>query len=305
MPPELAAEIVARARTLWPSAAPVEVTLEANPADRARFAAFAAAGVDRLSLGVQSLNAAALAFLGRDHDVLAARAAIAAATAAFRRVSLDLIYALPGQTAEAWRADLEAALAFGCEHLSAYQLTIEPETAFGRAERRGRTMAADPEAAADLYALTQAITADAGLDDYEISNHARGPAARSRHNLAYWRGEDYLGVGPGAHGRLTRRGARLASVGLRRVADYIAAVESGEGAAWEPLDARAAALERLLMGLRTSEGVGLESLSPLAIGEETRAELAPFVRARAGGLRLTRKGRPVLDAVLRRLVDGA
>ncbi len=305
MPPDLAAEIIETCRALWPSTDPIEVTLEANPSDRTRFAALAGAGVHRLSLGVQSLNDDALAFLRRDHDSAAAVAAIGEAIHRFPRVSLDLIYALPDQTADDWRADLTAALAFGCEHLSAYQLTLEPRTAFGRAAARGARMTAEPDAAADLYELTQELAGEAGLRPYEISNHASGRGARSRHNLAYWRGEDYLGIGPGAHGRITADGERIATLAARRIGDYIARVETGAGPERERLDPRQSALERLLMGLRTDEGVERSALAPLDLDPMAIASLAPFVGWRRDRLRLTGRGRPVLDAVLRRLVDGA
>ena len=305
MPPELAAEIIGFARALWPPAGAVEVTLEANPADRARFAAFADAGVDRLSLGVQSLDDAALRWLGRDHDAAAARAAIRAAIEVFPRVSLDLIYALPGQDLATWTAELRAVLDHDCEHLSAYQLTIEPGTAFARAEARGNLSPSPPDLAADLFEATQSITRSAGFDAYEVSNHSRGREARSRHNLIYWRGGDYLGIGPGAHGRLTLGSRRWATAAPRRVSDYIARVTAGQGPDRESLAARDVALERLLMGLRTNEGVGLRELAPLAIGERRLEDLAPFVARGGERLRLTRRGRPVLDRIVAMLADGA
>ena len=213
MPPEAAGRLIETARALFPTTTPVEVTLEANPTDAetARYRAFAEAGVNRLSLGVQSLDDAALRFLGRDHDAESARRAIEAAQAAFGRVSIDLIYARPGQTAEAWRAELAEAIALGPEHVSPYQLTIEPETAFGRAHRRGTLIPPPEDDLESVYDVTQEVLEGAGLPAYEISNHARGLAARSAHNLAVWRGVEYLGVGPGAHGRLNLQGARTAT----------------------------------------------------------------------------------------------
>ena len=265
MEPAWAGELIALARSLWTPAADLEVTLEANPTDAEaeRFAAFTAAGANRLSLGVQALDDAALAFLGRNHDAATARRAARAGAGAFARLSLDLIYALPGQTAAAWTRTLEEAVALGAEHLSPYQLTLEPGTAFDRAVARGRWAPAAPDLAADLYETTQEVLEAQGFDAYEVSNHARGPQAQARHNLVYWRGQDYLGAGPGAHGRITRGVARVATHAAARVPDYLARVrDTGVGfAAGEPLDGVQAAHERLLMGLRTREGVAFADLA--------------------------------------------
>ena len=308
MPPDVVGEIVASARRLWPAEAPVEVTLEANPADADRFAALAASGVGRLSLGVQSLDDAALAFLGRDHDAAQARRAVAAALAAFPRVSVDLIYARPGQTPAAWGAELAAAAALGPEHISPYQLTVEPGTAFGRAAARGRLPPLDEDLALALFETTQAVLERAGFEAYEISNHALGAAARSRHNLAVWRGGDYLGVGPGAHGRLTLAGGRIATVAARSVADYVGQV-AGAGVGLlsrERLSPSAVAEERLLMGLRTSEGVAWPDIAALGLGARHPlvAELAAggWITAGRDSLAATTKGRPVLDHLMGRLV---
>jgi putative oxygen-independent coproporphyrinogen III oxidase len=308
MPPDVVGEIVASARRLWPAEAPVEVTLEANPADADRFAALAASGVGRLSLGVQSLDDAALAFLGRDHDAAQARRAVAAALAAFPRVSVDLIYARPGQTPAAWGAELAAAAALGPEHISPYQLTVEPGTAFGRAAARGRLPPLDEDLALALFETTQAVLERAGFEAYEISNHARGAAGRSRHNLAVWRGGDYLGVGPGAHGRLTLAGGRIATVAARSVADYVGQV-AGAGVGLlsrERLSPSAVAEERLLMGLRTSEGVAWPDIAALGLGARHPlvAELAAggWITAGRDSLAATTKGRPVLDHLMGRLV---
>ena len=301
MDPAWAAEIVAAARRLWPSRGPIEVTLEANPTDAEaeRYAAFTAAGVNRLSLGVQSLDDPALRFLGRNHDAAEARRAIAVAAAAFPRLSVDLIYALPGQSPADWERQLDEVLAFGPEHVSPYQLTIEPGTAFDRAVGRGRFTPADADAAADLYELTQTRLEAAGYEAYEVSNHARGPAARSRHNLVYWRGEDYAGAGPGAHSRLTVDGVRRAGVTHRGVRDYIAAVEAtGTGVQEaEALSPRDAAAERLLMGLRTLEGARLSELSALPLNSGALEDLRArrLVRVEAGRLVATAEGRPLLD----------
>jgi oxygen-independent coproporphyrinogen-3 oxidase len=310
MSPAWVAEIIAAAQRLWPLTDDAEISLEANPAeaDAGRFAAFAQAGVSRLSLGVQSLDDAALGFLGRDHDAASARRAARLAGEIFPRLSIDLIYARPGQTTLAWARELREALALSAEHVSPYQLTIEAGTAFERAVGRGRLSPPSEDAAADLYEVTQDVLAGAGFEAYEVSNHARGAAARSRHNLAYWRGGDYVGVGPGAHGRLTLGGARVATVAERGVADYIAAVERS-GLGWaqsETLTAREAALERLMMGLRISEGVAVGEVAALGLAEESPvvAVLAEsgFLSAAEGRLIATAAGRRVLDRVIAELV---
>ncbi len=309
MSPAFVAEITTAARRLWSVDEPFEVTLEANPADAGHFAALAAAGVDRLSLGIQSLDEAALRFLGRDHDAAQARRALAAASAAFPRVSIDLIYARPGQTAAAWGAELASAAALGAEHVSPYQLTVEPGTAFGRAAARGRLPALDEDLALALYETTQAVLERAGFDAYEVSNHARGPAARSRHNLSVWRGGDYLGVGPGAHGRLTIAGARVATIAARRIADYVEQVDAtGVGlASREWLSPAEAAEERLLMGLRTSEGLAWSDIAALGLGPRhpVVADLAAdgWVTADDDRLIVAAKGRPVLDHLTVRLAQ--
>lgn len=302
MDPDWAAEMIGAARRLWTPAAEVEVTLEANPTDAeaGRFAAFAEAGVGRLSLGVQSLDHAALRFLGRNHDAAAARRAAALAHAAFPRVSVDLIYALPGQDAPAWASQLEEALRrLAPEHVSAYQLGVEPGTAFQRAVDRGRWTPSGPDLSADLYEHAQARLREAGFDAYEVSNHARGTAARSRHNLVYWRGEDYAAAGPGAHARLTLDGARHAGVGHRRPADYIRGVrETGSGfAALDRLDARETALERLVLGLRAVEGLPMGELDalPLDVEAVNRHRAGRLLSLKRGRLTATRRGRLVLD----------
>jgi putative oxygen-independent coproporphyrinogen III oxidase len=306
MPPGLAARIIEAARRLWPSADELEVTLEANPTDAARFAAFADAGVNRLSLGVQSLDDDALAFLGRNHDAAGARAAIVAAVARFPRVSVDLIYALPEQAPAAWSQALREVAEMGVEHLSPYQLTIEPGTAFHRAVRRRVFSPPTDDLAAALYETTQTVLEDLGFEAYEVSNHARGAAARSRHNLSYWRGEDYAGVGPGAHGRWTLANGRHAAETPRGVDAYIDRTRTdGSAAMLERLSLREAALERLLMGLRTSEGVAAGELAPLAIAPERIADLDGLVRLAAGRLTATSRGRPVLDRIIAELADAA
>jgi oxygen-independent coproporphyrinogen-3 oxidase len=305
MPPEWVGEIIAAARSLWTPEPALEITIEANPTDAetSRFAGFADAGVERLSLGLQSLDDKALAFLGRDHDARQGMRAAQVARRLFPRLSIDLIYARPGQTVWAWAAELEAATVLGAEHISPYQLTIEGGTAFERAVRRGAWQAPDPDAGAAMFETTQTVLSARGFQAYEVSNHARGDQARSRHNQAYWRGEDYAGVGPGAHGRLTLGGARTAMRAAPRVRDYVVKVRE-EGVGWderETLSPRQAAEERLLMGLRTLEGVGLDELAALGLraGAPKLGELeqADLVQVEAGRIVATASGRLVLDRI--------
>jgi putative oxygen-independent coproporphyrinogen III oxidase len=312
MDPDWAGEIIAAARALFEPADDLEVTLEANPTDAeaGRFSAFAAAGVNRLSLGVQSLDDAALAFLGRNHDAAAARRAAEVARRAFPRLSIDLIYALPGQTPGGWRAALGDALDLDAEHVSAYQLTLEPGTAFDRAVRRGLWAPPENDTAASLFETTEAVLSAARFEAYEVSNHARGVAARSRHNLVYWRGGDYLGVGPGAHGRITSgEGARWSTLTPRGIADYVARVKAAGCAVSERerLSASEAALERLLMGLRTVEGVALGELAALRLDPATIARHRQAGLLEGGGDRLiaTRRGRAVLDRITLELAQSA
>ncbi len=308
MDPAAAARLIDLARSLWAPEPDLEITLEANPTDAetGRLGAFAEAGVNRLSLGVQALDDADLAFLGRNHGAEEARRAARLAAKVFPRLSLDLIYALPGQTREAWTATLEEAVGFGAEHISPYQLTIEERTAFGRAARRGTLVPASQDAGADLYETTQAVLERLGFEAYEVSNHAKGEAARSRHNLAYWRGWDYAGAGPGAHGRLTLGGARTATEAPRTIGGYLERVrETGLGwEAREALDVEAAAEERLLMGLRSVEGVGWEEVAAVLTPDDPRvAALVESGLVEAGErLVATRKGRPILDWVTKRLI---
>jgi oxygen-independent coproporphyrinogen-3 oxidase len=309
MAPEAVAAVISRAQRLFPPPGPIEITLEANPtgAEAARFAALADAGVNRLSMGVQALDDAALAFLGRNHSADEARRAVAVAARAFPRLSIDLIYARPDQTVDGWRAELAEALDLGFEHVSPYQLTIEPTTAFGRAVARGAWTPPDEDRAAALYETTQTVLQAAGFDAYEVSNHARGEAARSAHNLHVWRSGDYLGLGPGAHGRLTLEEARTATVALRGVGPYIAGVAAGTP--WsvrETQSAPDAAEEKVLLGLRTVEGVALSELATLGRTPES-GPLAGligegFLEVSAGRVRATAAGRPVLDGVLRVLL---
>lgn len=309
MLPEAVAAVVDRARALFPASGDIEVTLEANPTDAEaeRFSALAGAGVTRLSLGVQSLDDAALKFLGRNHSGAEARRAVALAARHFDRLSIDLIYARPGQTVSDWTGELVWALESGFEHISPYQLTIEPGTAFGRAVARGVWTPPDEDLAADLYEATQSVLGQAGFEAYEVSNHARGVAARSVHNLHVWRGGDYLGIGPGAHGRLMLDGARTATVGHRGVADYVAGVGAGrpwaERTALSPVEA---AEEKVLLGLRTVEGVPLAVLAELQMspagGRLADLIADDFLTLSDGRVAATARGRPVLDGVLKALL---
>ena len=310
MDPEAAGRLIALARRLWTPDPDLEVALEANPTDAEtdRFAAFAAAGVERLSLGVQALDDRSLAFLGRNHDAATARRAAAAGARAFARLSLDLIYALPGQTVAAWDEALVRAVDLGAGHLSPYQLTIEQGTAFDRAVRRGRFAPVEPELGAQLYEATQARLEGLGFEAYEVSNHARGVAARSRHNLVYWRGQDYVGVGPGAHGRLSLAEGRLATEAERRVEDYVGRVRTARvgWTARERLDTVAVAEERLVAGLRTVEGVAWPDLAPLGLSP-TDARVAALqaqglVVLSTEYLRTSPSGRLLLDSVTAELV---
>lgn len=285
-------------------AADAEITLEANPEDAPRFADHAAAGVNRFSIGVQALEDAALRALGRAHDAASAVAAVAAAAATGKRVSLDLIYAREGQGVDAWAAELEAALALPAEHLSLYQLTIEAGTAFDRAVRRGRLAPPDDDRAAALYEITQAVCDAAGAPAYEISNHARGAAARSRHNVLYWTGGDWIGVGPGAHGRITHGGVRLATKAHDRPEDYIAAVAAGSFGYGDatPLSRDEHGEETVLMGLRLSDGLARGPAEALRGRAFDADAVAGFVEAgvledAVGVLRLTPAGRLLADHI--------
>jgi oxygen-independent coproporphyrinogen-3 oxidase len=254
--------ILEKIAKLWPMAKGAEITLEANPAsaDAGRFADYKAAGVNRVSLGVQALNNDDLKKLGRLHDVAEARNALKLALANFDRVSLDLIYARPDQSDDAWRSELKEALTFGTDHLSLYQLTIEPETPYALLHRNGQLHIPGEDLAAELYETTQELTEAAGIAAYEISNHAR-PGQESRHNLIYWRYGDYAGVGPGAHGRLELNGTRTATAAIKlpeRWRDTVA--RTGHGfAEMTPVSNEEAAREHLLMNLRLAEGIDLDA----------------------------------------------
>ena len=310
MPPATVAALFEAASRHWAFTPDIEITLEANPSsvEAARFADLAAAGVNRVSLGLQSLDDAALRLLGRAHAVAEGLAALETAQAAFARVSIDLIYALPGQTRAVWARELERALGLGTGHLSLYQLTIEPGTRFATLVRKGELAETDPDEAAALFDLTRAMTRDAGRPAYEISNHAR-PGEESRHNLAYWRYRDYLGIGPGAHGR---RDA-VATLRHRKPENWMGAVARHRHgiASEETLSPATRATEALLMGLRLDEGLDLRDVAaatgyPQAalIDQAAAARLAALgLVVRDGArLRVTGAGMPLLDAILAEIV---
>jgi putative oxygen-independent coproporphyrinogen III oxidase len=291
----------------WPVAPDAEVTLEANPTsvEATRFKGYRAAGINRVSLGVQALDDDALKSLGRTHTAQEALDAVAIARGSFERYSFDLIYARPGQTPQAWGAELKRAISEAGEHLSLYQLTVEPDTPFHTLQSAGKLTVPDEDAGRALYDTTQEVCAAAGLPAYEISNHAR-PGAECRHNLVYWRAHEYAGIGPGAHGRLDIDGERHATVTERRPEAWLMRVESlGHGVVGDDTLLRSQmADEFLLMGLRLSEGIDPARYQHLAgraldprrikiLQQEGAIELTP-----AGKLRVTQTGFPVLDAVV-------
>jgi oxygen-independent coproporphyrinogen-3 oxidase len=298
------------ART-WRMANDVEITLEANPAsaEAARFADYKAAGVNRISLGVQALNDADLKMLGRLHNAAEAKAALKMAMGHFSRVSLDLIYARPNQSDAQWRAELKEALSFGTDHLSLYQLTIEPETPFALLHKTGKLQIPDDDLAADLYETTQEITGAAGLPAYEISNHAR-PGSESRHNLIYWRYGDYAGVGPGAHGRLMLNGDRMATATIRLPERWRETLEKQGNAFTDFLAVPDgdAAREHLLMNLRLAEGLDLAAyelrwnMRPDAVKIAALTEQGLLFQ-QDDVLRATPNGRLVLNAVIAALLN--
>ncbi|MGE5546580.1 MAG: radical SAM family heme chaperone HemW [Solirubrobacterales bacterium] len=310
MDPATAGALVDRVAALWPTAPGLEVTLEANPStvEAGRFRDFRAAGINRLSLGVQALDDASLRFLGRRHDLAEALAALQVARSTFDRFSFDLIYARPGQSPAAWRAELARGLDLAGDHLSAYQLTIEEGTAFAPAYARGEFVLPDEDAAAEMFDITQDLCTAAGLPAYEVSNHARR-GSECRHNLTYWLGGDYVGIGPGAHGRLNRqafRQHRAPGVWLERVE-----ADGHATQAKDDLDPVTRAEELVMMGLRLAEGIDAATFEaaagrPLAglLDAEAVAALAEdgFIESSPAGLRAARRGMLVLNALTARLL---
>jgi putative oxygen-independent coproporphyrinogen III oxidase len=311
MQPEVVGAILDAARAAWSFANDVEITLEANPTsvEADRFEAFREAGVNRVSMGIQALNDTDLRRLGRLHSVAEARDAFDIARRTFPRVSFDLIYARQEQSPEDWRAELGEALSMAADHLSLYQLTIEPGTAFGDRFAKGSLRGLpDEDAAAEMYEITQDMCAAEGLPAYEVSNHAQ-PGAESRHNLIYWRGGDWAGIGPGAHGRLTEGGRRWATETELAPISWLTRVEkdgSGETSRVE-VAAREQAEEFLMMGLRLSEGVRLDRLRRIHrdVIDEARLvtlEELGLLQRDEDVLKATDSGRIVLNAVLRELL---
>lgn len=310
MAPETVDAVLSEIRRHWPVANDLEVTLEANPTsvEAGRFAAYRAAGVNRISMGIQSLDDESLRRLGRLHTASEARRAFSVARETFPRVSFDLIYARQAQSAAAWRTELAEALSMAIDHLSLYQLTIEPGTAFGtRHAAGGLSDLPDEDLAADLYDVTQEICEAHGMPAYEISNHARD-GAESRHNLIYWRAGDFLGIGPGAHGRLTLPDRRVATETLLSPAIWLDAVErqgTGESRI-EPLAMADQATEYLMMSLRLAEGTDLNRLARLGLtlDPSALADLADLdlLTVSAARISATPSGRRVLNGLLRRLL---
>ncbi|MDJ0995192.1 MAG: radical SAM family heme chaperone HemW [Dinoroseobacter sp.] len=311
MDPTTVAEVIEAIRAGWRTANNLEITLEANPGsvEADRFKAYAEAGVTRVSMGVQALNDTDLKALGRVHSVADARRAFDIAKSAFSSVSFDLIYARQNQTLSDWRSELLEALEMAVDHLSLYQLTIEQGTAFGDRFNRGKLRGLPPDdLAADMYEITQEICDRFGMPAYEISNHAKA-GAQSHHNLIYWRGGDYLGIGPGAHGRLTLGGTRFATETLKRPEAWLEAVSSkGTGELARTVLSQAdIANEYVMMGLRLSEGISLDRFKNLAGQRLSSAAMEKLshlgmVELIDDRLRVTPQGRLVLNAVIKELL---
>ncbi|MFO1259693.1 MAG: radical SAM family heme chaperone HemW [Sphingomonadaceae bacterium] len=310
MPPALVADLIEAAERHWSFASDIEVTLEANPnsVEVARFADLARAGVNRVSLGIQSFEEQALRFLGRAHDANEARAALDTAIATFARVSFDLIYALPDHDEATWAHQLEAALSYGTGHLSLYQLTIEPGTRFETLVRKGDFTPLEADRAADLYELTRDLTTAHGLPPYEVSNHAR-PGEESRHNLTYWRYDDYAGIGPGAHGR---RGG-MATQRHKKPENWLSAIERNKHGmeAETPLAPTDQAREALMMGLRLAEGIDIAALAQrIGLERDAMLDYAAIAQLAGHGLlssdgdhvTVTPQGMLLLDAILPQIV---
>lgn len=321
MEAQTAARVIDTVADLWSLDGDAEITLEANPTsvEAGRFRAFRAAGVNRVSIGVQALNDPDLKALGRGHSAEEALAALDLGRDVFDRMSFDLIYARSGQSVTDWEAELGKALTLAGDHLSLYQLTIEPGTAFAGFHARGRLQVPDEDQALALFEITRDMTEAAGLPAYEISNHAR-PGGESRHNLTYWRYGDYVGVGPGAHGRLTVDGAPTAFEQTRKPEAWLGAVEAhGVASAGQcPLDPETRAAEMIMMGLRLRGGVD-EALFERRIGapldrfvnaaglahliELDLVERVPNTLKVTGALKVTPRGRPLLNSLIGRLLE--
>ncbi len=303
-------KIIAQVKTLWGLSETCEIAIEANPhdANEAKWQAYRQAGINRLSLGVQSFHDPALKLLGRDHDAEAAQAALKLAVDIFPSVSLDIIFGWAGQTEELLQADLDIALTSGAQHISTYQLTIEDGTAFAKAEARGDIKAVDSDKSADFYDLVRERLTSEGFDHYEVSNFAK-PNHRSQHNLAYWQGLDYVGVGPGAHGRLTVEGTRYATIAAMRPKEYQERVAaSGLGIAEkDPLSRTAWAEEYLLMGLRIEEGISISRFKEISGDDLPNTVIQDLsddalIFRESDRLKATSKGRLLLNSVTEMLL---
>lgn len=314
MPPETVAAIIDHAAKIWHFASDIEITLEANPTsiEADKFHNFRTAGINRVSVGVQALDDAALKFLGRGHSSAEARGAIQIAARIFPRWSFDLIYGRPGQTVEAWDRELDEALGMADSHLSLYTLTIEENTGFAGAVRRGAFVMPNDEILSGLYAFTQDKMSRAGLPAYEISNHAK-PGEESRHNLVYWRYGEYAGIGPGAHGRLTIDGQKTARQAIRKPEAWLQSIFTrGHGEeSISDLSDNDCAREALLMGLRLAEGIdarrfeavtGRSLWQSINLDECSRMEQSGFLVRQGDALISTAKGLAVLDGLLARIV---
>ncbi len=310
MAPATVGAIIERAAHHWTFANDIEITLEANPGsiEAQNFAGYKAGGVNRISVGIQALNDTDLKRLGRLHTVSEAKQALTLAKSLFDRVSFDLIYARQDQSMDAWKDELQCALSFGADHLSLYQLTIEPGTAFGARFDAGKLQGLPPdELATDMYFLTQQMTTDAGLPAYEVSNHA-APTQESRHNMIYWRSGDWVGIGPGAHGRLTIDGTRFASEAPLSPALWLSAAANGAAENIRSvIELDEQTTEYLLMGLRTTEGIDLDRLddqfkSKLSVNKIKGLIELSLVEVTDQTLKATRAGRPVLNAIIRELL---
>ncbi|MEX0337675.1 MAG: radical SAM family heme chaperone HemW [Arenibacterium sp.] len=312
MDPDTVAAIIAKAREIWIPANDLEVTLEANPGsvEAGRFTAYRDGGVNRVSMGVQALNDKDLKRLGRLHTVAEARAAFEIAKSSFDRVSFDLIYARQDQSLSDWRKELNEALSMSVDHLSLYQLTIEDGTAFGDRYKAGRLRGLPDEGlSADMYDLTQELCEAAGMPRYEVSNHAR-PEAQSRHNLIYWRYGDYVGIGPGAHGRLSLKGARFATEAIRHPIAWLGGVNKG-APELKPIELSTLeqAEEYVMMGLRISEGIDLKRFSEMS-GQELNPDTIERLRdlgmidSSESRISVSNQGVKVLNAVILELLDG-
>lgn len=314
MPPAIVAALLDKLSDYWAVPTDLEITLEANPSsiEARKFADFRVAGINRVSVGVQSFDDVALRFLGRAHSAAEALHAITIAEQSFERVSFDLIYALPGQSCDAWASELTQALSRGTGHLSLYQLTIEKGTPFYSDHRRGAFALPDEDLAADLYELTGDMTSKAGFNAYEVSNYAL-TAQESRHNLVYWRGGDYIGVGPGAHGRLTLGGTRLRTEQVPGPAGWLSAVtEDGHATrVCEPVMPAEQAEEHIMMGLRLSDGIDRAQFAQIVgrpldecidLAKVTALSEARLLVADRRGLRATSDGMQRLNAIIAAIV---